>query len=92
MLGNRRRRSKRCYCSSSLDDSGDFSSDQAEYVISSRRNLQRAFPIQSFRVAGVTFEDRQLLVSGLEPGGCVDRIRILLLGMGNAIRVLCFKE
>jgi hypothetical protein len=55
-----------------LDDSTDFSSEQVEYVISSRKNIQRAFPIQSFRVAGVTFEDRQLLVSGLEPGGCVD--------------------
>jgi len=60
----------RFHCTYSLENDGDFSSDQVEYVISSRRRIQRAFPVQSFRVAGVTFEDRQLLVSGLEPGGC----------------------
>lgn len=38
-----------------------------ENVVSSRERLMRSFPMETFRVAGVTFEDRQSLLAVIPP-------------------------
>lgn len=54
--------SRRCICGTIRE------TEILDEIIKSRRKLQQMMPMETHRIAGVTFEDRQILLSRLVPG------------------------
>ena len=45
-----------------------INNEELRNLVDYREKMRRQLPMQSFRSAGVSFENRQALIAGLEPG------------------------